>query len=116
MNTPRSDIEIAQTVSSNQPSVCLFARYSAGTALTKSVAMYPAAEAAEDIMLFSKMENSRRAREGNVRRSVENKAYARMHAVMLTPTFQPTLKPTYKFESDITPPRTIPVTTALVVS
>ena len=39
-----------------------------------------------------------------------------MLAVMVTPRPQPVLRPTYRFDTDISPPISIPVTTARGVS
>jgi hypothetical protein len=39
-----------------------------------------------------------------------------MHEVIVTPSPQPVLRPTYRFETDISPPISIPVTTARGVS
>jgi hypothetical protein len=56
--------------------------------------------------------NGRSRHAGTTLSRNRNTANAMMQAVIVTPRPQPVLRPTYRFEIDITPPITIPVTTA----
>ena len=95
---------------------CGFSIMSAGMAFTRPApVMYPAADAHEAMALFSRMLKPGN-HFGNMRCSPAKIAYARIDEVIATPMLQPALSPMYTFESDITPPSSIPITSARIVS
>src|SRR5262249_56177450 len=90
-------------------------RYRAGTGDTMPAdEKYPAAEAQLATVLFSSLVNSLLT--APILRSTANSENARMVAVIAIPRLQPTLRPMYRFDTDMTPPRNMPATIARTVS
>ncbi len=77
---------------------------------------YPALEAVDCMQLFSSIVISSLKNFGKIAIKVFHIVYDNMHEVIATPSPHPVLRPIYRLERDINPPKKLPIITALKVN